>query len=89
MTQFIGDTFEAVISGVTETAIYIELINLFVSGVIEVTLLKDDYYLFDVKRYRLIGEISGKAFQIGAQLHVTLVEVDHRRKRIYFVPADE
>ncbi len=89
MTQFIGDTFEAVISGVTETAIYIELINLFVSGVIEVTLLKDDYYLFDVKRYRLIGEISGKAFQIGAQLRVTLVEVDHRRKRIYFLPADE
>lgn len=89
MSQFIGDTFNAIISGITETAIYVELINLFVSGVIEVTLLKDDYYLYDIKRYRLIGEITGKAYQIGAQLNVTLTDVDQRRRKIYFSPADE
>lgn len=89
MIPFIGDTFPAIISGVTETAIYLELINLFVSGVIEVTGLKDDYYLFDIKRFRLIGEISGRAFPIGGQLNVTLIDVDHRRKRIYFTPTDE
>ena len=89
MANCIGENFKAIISGVTETAIYVELINLFVSGVIEVASLKDDYYLFDLKRYRIIGEITGKTFQIGAQLEVTLVEVNHRYRRIYFAPTEE
>lgn len=87
MEQFIGEHFDAIISGVTESVLFIELLDLFISGSIDISQLKDDYYLYDIKRYRLIGEISGKSYQLGNPLKVVLVDVDHSRKRINFKPA--
>ncbi len=89
MEQYIGENFKAVISGVSENVLFVELLDLFVSGSIDISTLTDDYYLYDIKRYRLIGEISGKIYQLGASLDVTLVDVDHRRRRINFAPARE
>jgi ribonuclease R len=89
MEQFIGEIFQAVISGVGENVIFVELLDLFVSGSIDISTLVDDYYLYDSKRHRLIGEISAKTFQLGAIIEVTLVDVDHPRRRINFAPVPE
>ena len=88
MEQYLGENFKAVISGISEGVIFVELIDLFVSGSIDIALLKDDYYLYDIKRHRFIGEITGKTYQLGAAIEVTLLDVDHRRRRIYFAPAN-
>jgi ribonuclease R len=84
----IGETFQGVISGVTGTAIFVELTNLFVSGGISLTTLKDDHYIFDAKHHRLTGKHSGRSFQIGDQITVALLDVDLRRNRIYFGPIE-
>jgi ribonuclease R len=86
MHNKIGEKFQAVISGVTGSAIFIELTDLFVSGGISLTSLKDDYYIFDGKHHRLTGKHSGRSFQIGDLLQVALLDVDLRRNRIYFGP---
>jgi ribonuclease R len=87
MEKFIGENFDAIISGVNESALFIELLDLFISGSIDINQLKDDYYLYDAKRYQLIGEISGKSYQLGNSVKVTLADVDHQRKRLNFIPA--
>lgn len=87
MEQFIGRRFEAVISGINESMIFVELIDLFVSGAIDITRLHDDYYLFDGKRYRFIGETGGKIYQLGGALEVELEHVDLHRQRINFIPC--
>lgn len=87
MHNKIGETFEAVISGVTASVIFVELTDLFVSGGISLTTLKDDNYIFDAKHHRLKGKHSGRSFQIGELLRVVLLDVDLRRNRIYFGPA--
>jgi ribonuclease R len=87
MHDKIGETFQSVISGVTSSAIFVELTDLFVSGGISLTSLKDDYYIFDGKHHRLKGKHSGRSFQIGDLLQVTLLDVDLRRNRIYFGPV--
>ena len=83
----IGDSFDAVISGVTGSVIFVELIDLFVSGGISISSLKDDHYIFDAKHHRLTGKHGGRSFQIGDLLTVTLIDVDLRQNRIYFGPA--
>ncbi len=83
-----GETFNAVISGVTGSVIFVELIDLFVSGGISLTSLKDDHYIFDAKHHRLTGKHGGKTFQIGDLITVTLIDVDLRQNRIYFGPAE-
>lgn len=87
MEQFIGERFQAVISGINESLIFVELIEFFVSGAIDIAQLTDDYYLFDGKRHRFIGDVSGKIYQLGAAIEVTLQSVDLHRQRINFVPV--
>ncbi|HIQ38370.1 MAG TPA: ribonuclease R, partial [Desulfocapsa sulfexigens] len=88
MHNKIGETFQAVISGVTGSAIFVELLDLFVSGGISLTTLKDDYYIFDGRHHRLKGKHSGKSFQLGDLITVGLLDVDLRRNRIYFSPIE-
>jgi len=87
MHSRIGETFKAVISGVHGSAIFVELIDLFVSGGISIRTLKDDHYIFDEKHHRLTGKHSGRSFQIGDLLTVGLLDVDLRRNLIYFSPV--
>ena len=87
MENRIGETFDAVISGVNNFAFFVELLELFVSGSVAVAQLTDDYYLFDIKHHRLIGETTAKIYQIGQQLRVTVLSVDKSRNRINFIPA--
>jgi ribonuclease R len=84
MSTQIGKTFNAVISGVSDSSLYVELIDTFVSGVIRLSTMVEDYYLFDEKRHRVVGDISGATFQIGQSLIVELVEVDNLSNKIYF-----
>jgi len=87
MENRIGETFDAVISGVNNYAFFVELLELFVSGSVAVTQLTDDYYLFDIKHHRLMGETTAKIYQVGQQLRVTVQSVDKSRNRINFIPA--
>jgi ribonuclease R len=84
MKNRIGDSFEAIISGVTENALYVEILDLCISGSIPVELLDDDYYILDKKNYRLFGEISAKTYQIGDLVRITAVDVDILSKKIQF-----
>jgi len=84
MKDHIGESFDAIISGVNEAALFIEIPEMCVSGSIAVGQLGDDYYLWDVKHHRLFGEISGKTYRIGDRLRVTLQDVDNNRKRLNF-----
>ncbi len=84
----IGEIFPAVISGVTGSVIFIELLDLFVSGGISLSSLKDDHYIYDAKHHRLTGKHSGRSFQIGEPITVGLLDVDLRRNRLYFSPVE-
>ncbi|MDO9152708.1 MAG: ribonuclease R, partial [Paludibacter sp.] len=55
MSDQIGQVFDGVISGVTEWGIYVELIANKCEGMISIRDLDDDYYMFDVKNYCLVG----------------------------------
>ena len=84
MAGKIGESFQAVITGVSESAFFIELLNIFISGIVPLTTLSDDYYILDEKRHRLIGDISGKTLQMGNIVDVVLTDVDQSRKKILF-----
>lgn len=88
MSTQIGNTFKAVISGVSDSALYVELIDTFVSGIVKLSSMSDDYYLFDEKRHRVVGDVSGTTFQIGKPLLVELIEVDNQRNKIFFKQFD-
>ncbi len=89
MSTQIGKPFKAVISGVSESSLYIELVDTFVSGIINLSTMTDDYYLHDERRHRVVGDISGNTFQIGQLLPVELLAVDTRMNKIFFKHLDQ
>lgn len=86
MEQFIGDTFEGVISQVTQLGFYVELSNT-VEGLVHVTALADDYYQFDEERCELVGEMSSRKYSLGQPIRVTVTGCDRVAKTVDFIPA--
>ena len=89
MQDKVGESFDAVISGVSGFAFFVELLELFISGAVVIGELRDDYYVYDPKHHRLVGERSAKVYRIGDLIRVTLLDVDLRRSRINFTLAKD
>ncbi len=86
MERRIGEEFRGVISGVTGHGFYVELPNT-VEGMVRLSELRDDYYIFNEERYELIGEQTGKTYKLGQSLCVQVVSVDRHLKTIDFLPV--
>lgn len=88
MSKHLGEVFDGVISGVTKYGIYVELENT-VEGLIHVTDLGDDYYVFDENSYSLIGEMTKNSYKLGQKIRVEVESVDMLLKTIHFVLEGE
>lgn len=87
MGQYIGQTFNGVISGVTEWGIYVELIENKCEGMVPIRDLDDDFYNFDEKNFCLIGRRYHKKFQLGDTLEVQVAKANLDKKQLDFVLA--
>jgi ribonuclease R len=88
MKRHVGDEFHAVISGVTNFGLFVEITDTLVEGMIHVRDLRDDYYVYDEKQYALTGRRRGKQYRLGDGLKVQVVRVDPEERRIDFQLAD-
>ena len=52
----IGEQFDGIITGVSGFGFFVELNDVMTSGLIHITSLTDDYYLYDPLKQQLIGE---------------------------------
>jgi len=82
MQDKVGDTFEGVVTGVTGFGLFVEIIGVFIEGLVHVTSLDNDFYHFDPLRHRLTGERGGRVFHIGDRLQVQVVRVSLDDRKI-------
>ena len=85
----LGEEFDGIISGVSAHGLFIALMDHFISGMVPVADMDDDYYSFDSRAHRLIGERHNTIRQLGQLVRVRVVHVDLRRKQITFSLVDE
>lgn len=83
MMDHIGETFEGVISGVTSWGIYVELPNT-VEGMVRVSEMDDDYYVYDGERYQMVGEHTKKTYKLGQKVKVRVINADKLIRTIDF-----
>jgi ribonuclease R len=79
----VGESFVGVVSGVTRSAIFVELDNT-IEGVLPLSSLKDDYYDFVEKMHCIIGERTRKKISLGDEINVVLRDVNVVQTRIEF-----
>ena len=83
MMEHIGESFEGVISGVTSWGMYVELPNT-IEGMIRVSEMDDDYYIYDEERYQMVGEHTKKVYKLGQKVIVEVVNADKIQRAIDF-----
>ena len=89
----IGEKFDAVISGVTERGLYVELQETHADGMINIRALGDlpaqagDYFGYEEKQYRLVGRRTKKSYRLGDPIRVKLTAARSPEKELDFVPV--
>lgn len=88
MSDKIGEEYDGVVSGVTSFGMFAELENS-VEGLVHISNMVDDFYIFNNERRELYGQTSGKVFKIGDKVRIRVEGVSIARAEIDFVLIDE
>ncbi|MBP5461357.1 MAG: ribonuclease R [Lachnospiraceae bacterium] len=86
MRGFLGEEYDGVISGVTSWGLYVELPNT-VEGLVRLTDLRGDYYIYDAASMSLTGERSGRRYAIGDPMRVMVSAADKASRTVEFIPV--
>jgi len=83
MQDKIGEYFNGIISSVTGFGIFIQLPNT-VEGLVHISAMDDDYYVYDERHLCLIGERTKNIYRLGDEMRIKVSRVDIATKEIYF-----
>lgn len=83
MAGFLGEAFDATVSGVASYGMYVSLDNT-AEGIVAARYLGDEYFACDAVRYQLVGQDSGKVFRLGQRVRVVLAAADAKAGRLDF-----
>ena len=96
MSQFIGDEFDAVISGVAGVGFWAETVEHKCEGLVSILSLQDyDDFRHVEEEYRLVGRRSGRSFRMGDRVRIKVVSANLSRRQLDYEwvmapdPADE
>lgn len=80
----VGETFEGVVTAVTNFGLFVELKDLYVEGLIHIATLPRDYYYYEQAQHRLIGEHTRQVFRLGDELLVQVAAVNLEERKVDF-----
>jgi ribonuclease R len=84
MRDKIGEEYDGFITGVAQFGLFVELVELFVEGMIPVATLPADYYVHMEKSHALVGERSRVMYRIADRIRVKVAAVNEARKQVEF-----
>jgi len=88
MSERLGQTFDGVISGVTEWGLYVELNENKCEGMVPIRDLDDDYYEFDEKSYCLKGRKKHRTYSLGDSITIRVARANIEKKQLDFALVD-
>ena len=87
MSKRLGESFNGVISGITEFGMYVEEIETKCEGMIRVRDMGDDFYMYNEKKLELVGQKKKKRYRLGDKVKIKVKNVDLERKTIDYALA--
>lgn len=84
----VGETFQGIISGVTSFGLFVTLEHSGADGLIPMSSLPDDYYIYEERKHRLVGRRHKHTYTLGDPIVVTLVEVDTLTNSVTLAPVE-
>jgi ribonuclease R len=88
MSDKVGQTFDGVISGVTEWGIYVEIVENKCEGMVKPQEIPGDSFSFDSDNYRYVGRNTNKIYALGDPVKIIVRSANLIKKQLDFVMAD-
>lgn len=88
MSDKLGQTFDGVISGVTEWGIYVEILENKCEGMIRSRDLKGDQFAYDADNYQYVGRNTNKIYALGDNVRIVVMDADLIKKQLNFAFAE-
>ena len=82
MQRYVGQSFDGVVSGVTDWGVFVELDENKCEGMVRIRDLKEDNYYFDPSEYALVGHRTGNQIQLGEKVNVMIKSADLEKRQI-------
>ncbi len=76
MVDRVGEVFTATVTSVVPFGLFMEIEDMYVEGLIHVSQLGDDYFVYDAVNQRMVGEHSKTIYTLGDTFKVRLIRVD-------------
>lgn len=90
MQQFIGETFEGVVSGVAHFGFWVETVATKCEGLVSLhNLLAKDEFKHDESEYALIGLRTGRKFRIGDKVTIRVLAANLTKRQLDYDLAEE
>jgi len=88
MSNRVGEVLPGVISSVTPFGLFVQLSDIFVEGLVHITTMSDDYYIFRDTDHALRGERTKRTYKLGDRVEVQVIKVDMDRRQINLALTD-
>ncbi|MGB9258243.1 MAG: S1 RNA-binding domain-containing protein, partial [Candidatus Korobacteraceae bacterium] len=89
MEERLGDEFDGLVVSVTKFGLFVELANMFIEGLVPLSSLADDHYLYHENTKQIIGQRSRKTYSLGDPIRVLVDRIDRSQRRIQFAIVEE
>ncbi|MGH9650298.1 MAG: ribonuclease R family protein, partial [Terriglobales bacterium] len=88
MEEKVGEEFEGLIISVTRFGFFVELLDLFVEGLVPLATLTGDRYTYRENTRQIIGERTKKRYSLGNRVRVLLDRIDRVQRKLQFAVLD-
>ncbi|HEY4502691.1 MAG TPA: ribonuclease R [Candidatus Paceibacterota bacterium] len=85
MKDHVGESFDGIITGIVDWGLYVEEKETKAEGLIRMASLSDDFYELDKKRYRIVGNKTGKAYTLGDPVRIRLIAAHIEEKTLDWI----
>ena len=84
----IGETFDATISSALEFGLFVQLKDMPIDGLVHISQIPGDYWQLEDGGLGLVGQRTGRRWQMGDSVRVRLTRVDLTQRQIDFELVD-
>jgi len=89
MRERVGDEFDALIVSITKFGFFVELMDMFIEGLVPIGTLTGDRYTYRENTKQIIGERTKKKYSLGDRVKVVLDRIDQMQRKLQFAVLEE
>ncbi|HEY3857121.1 MAG TPA: ribonuclease R [Verrucomicrobiae bacterium] len=78
------ENYTGLVMDVRNFGFFVDVSGLGMSGLVHLSSIEDDFYVFDAARHNLVGRRTRKVIQLGQQVQVHIAKVDTFKRQVDF-----